>query len=260
MAAWQRQFAELIEATQSEWHLYSFFAHGWLNDKDPNPEYLGATAWSIGDLSVPIDSEQVWGTEAVSARPTSSPLRARIATASDDFGGLMDCGRLLVAQAMIFAQSCRDHSIPADSLSDRLYWANMFAALATLGSALERLRALVQSLDSTSRRRKPRDETSVDRLLRIVPVGPTETAYRRRCEVCAEDARWIIETRNELIHQVGSPEGRQTHDLANHTDRYIGDTSPHPDLPPKLVRGYQSVVEFGNYVLLYAARRVREDG
>ncbi len=268
MGTWINEFEELLEATKSEWSLYSFFAHGWMSQDEENSDYRGSTAWSKGDLRPVRLDELLWGSssaadpEDLADKPTHGAIM--VAVAAEDFVGLMDMGLLHASQAIAFGRTCVDAQHPDEKFADWMYWVNRCACLSSLTSAAERLvQMCVHAGLRMEKAPKSREDTTIDKVLRLTPTSRYQRECLDRCLKCANEAQWAVRQRHEQVHESGSPQGRLERVLlSNNAARMpiFASRASHQhastrsfDEISNLARGYRAMVEFGNMVFAAVA-------
>lgn len=121
---------EVTEALRSH-GLLSLFNYAWLNEYDPDPEFVGLAKWSVDGvhgLFLPARDENFY----------SQAQFESLTTISSDLEALMDVSRLAIGNALWMADMVKAH------ITDHHhhFWLNHINSMTLLGMASDRVRDL----------------------------------------------------------------------------------------------------------------------
>ena len=116
-------------------HIYDIDSYGWLNEDDPDPDFIGYAMWDMDQPS--IDHDSLIGEESVHRQPTE--IEKFILTAGTDFTGLMQVSCLSIGLALVW-----HHQALHDPFGDSpFYWLHYTDSFLKLAIASDRLRDLL---------------------------------------------------------------------------------------------------------------------
>jgi hypothetical protein len=130
-AALDREVRSVLNDAQ----IYDIASYGWLNENDPDPNFIGYTMWDIDQPSIDLDA--LFGEQAVGRRP--SEIEKIILTTGQDFTGLMQASRLSIGLALVWHRQAT-HDPFGDS---PFYWLHHTDSFLKLAIASDRLRDLL---------------------------------------------------------------------------------------------------------------------
>jgi hypothetical protein len=130
-AALDREVRSVLNDAQ----IYDIASYGWLNENDPDPNFIGYAMWDTDQPS--IDHNALFGEQAVGRRP--SEIEKIILTVGQDFTGLMQASRLSIGLALVWHRQAR-HDPFGDS---PFYWLHHTDSFLKLAIASDRLRDLL---------------------------------------------------------------------------------------------------------------------
>ena len=132
-------FSELlksaVEAKLKNAELYDIASYGWLNENDPDPEYIGHAMWQIDAPA--IDDQALFEDRPVQRRPKE--IEKEILVVGEDFWGLMQASRLSIGLALIWKSKAQQNPIN----DSNFFWLHHTDAFLKLAMASERLRDLL---------------------------------------------------------------------------------------------------------------------
>lgn len=130
-AALEREVNSVLDDAR----VYDITSYGWLNQNDPDPNFIGHAMWQTDGPS--IDHDALFGEQPVCRRP--SEIEKVILTAGDDFTGLMQASRLSIGLALVWHYQAR-----RDPFGDSpFYWLHHTDSFLKLAIASDRLRDLL---------------------------------------------------------------------------------------------------------------------
>lgn len=116
-------------------HIYDIDSYGWLNEDDPDPDFIGYAMWDMDQPS--IDPDALIGEKPVHRQPTE--IEKFILTAGTDFTGLMQASCLSIGLALVW-----HHQAQHDPFGDSpFYWLHYTDSFLKLAIASDRLRDLL---------------------------------------------------------------------------------------------------------------------
>jgi hypothetical protein len=115
--------------------IYEIGSYGWLNENDPDPDYIGHAMWQIE--APPLDQSALFGEGPVNRRPED--IEREILTSGEDFWGLMEASRLSIGLTLIWKPQARDNPISEDDF----FWLHHTDSFLKLAIASDRLRDLL---------------------------------------------------------------------------------------------------------------------
>lgn len=124
-----------VEAALIAAKIYKVDSYGWLNENDPDPEYIGHAMWQTDQPY--INYSALFGDEPVVRRPDE--IEKQILTTGEDFCGLMEASRLSIGLVLIWAPHAR-LNVLAES---KYFWLHHLDAFMKLAIASDRLRDLL---------------------------------------------------------------------------------------------------------------------
>jgi hypothetical protein len=124
-----------VRSTLDDARIYDITSYGWLNENDPDPEFIGHAMWQLGQPS--IDHSALLGDQPVRRRPEE--IERLILTAGEDFCGVMQISRLSIGLALLWHRQAR-----ANPFSESpFFWLHHTDAFLKLAIASNRLRDLL---------------------------------------------------------------------------------------------------------------------
>jgi hypothetical protein len=124
-----------VRSALNDAQIYDITSYGWLNENDPDPNYIGYAMWHMDGPSLDLDA--LFGEQAVGQRP--SEIKKIILTTGEDFTGLMQTSRLSIGLALLWHRQAR-HDDFGDS---PFYWLHHTDSFLKLAIASDRLRDLL---------------------------------------------------------------------------------------------------------------------
>jgi hypothetical protein len=115
--------------------IYDIDSYGWLNENDPDPEFIGHAMWQTDQPS--IDLNALMGEQPVRRRPEEA--EKPILTTGEDFCGLMQASRLSIGLALLWHRQARKNSWNESPF----FWLHHMDAILKLAIASDRLRDLL---------------------------------------------------------------------------------------------------------------------
>jgi hypothetical protein len=124
-----------VRSVLNDAKIYDIASYGWLNENDPDPNFIGYAMWAIDQPSIDLDA--LFGEQAVGRRP--SEIEKIILTTGQDFTGLMQASRLSIGLALLWHRQAT-HDPFGDS---PFYWLHHTDSFLKLAIASDRLRDLL---------------------------------------------------------------------------------------------------------------------
>jgi hypothetical protein len=124
-----------VQAALKEAAIYEIGSYGWLNENEPDPEFIGHAMWQVD--APPLDHSALFGEGPVQSRPND--IEKEILTSGEDFWGLMEASRLSMGLALIWKRQARDNPINESTF----FWLHHTDSFLKLAIASDRLRDLL---------------------------------------------------------------------------------------------------------------------
>jgi hypothetical protein len=124
-----------VESILQEVKLHDIEHYGWLNENDPDPEFIGHAMWQVDQPS--IDFNCLFGQSPVLTRPED--IEKEILTVGEDFCGLMKACRLSIGLTMMWHRQA--HNRPFDE--SPFFQLHYVDAVIKLAVASDRIRDLL---------------------------------------------------------------------------------------------------------------------
>jgi hypothetical protein len=128
-------FKREVQAALEEASIFDIGSYGWINENDPDPEFIGHAMWQVD--APPLDEIALFGESRVRRRPKD--IEKEILTSGEDFWGLMEASRLSMGMALVWKRQAQDNPINASSF----FWLHHTDAFLKLAIASDRLRDLL---------------------------------------------------------------------------------------------------------------------
>lgn len=191
-----------IRAAANSAEFFAIDAHGWLNESDEDPEFLGHAMWQTQQPSL---------LEPCGTPPTS--IDVDLIAAGEDFYGLMEAARIAAGLAVIRQPHVENH--PFDN--DNLFWSQTLQAVVALGTATDRLRefARIGFRGGWPKKGGGRWEEPFSAAPELVSGAPTyvlEAGARLQSMGSVLHERRMV--RHEAVHELATKVARGTRDLA----------------------------------------------
>lgn len=129
------EFKREVQAALEEAAIFDIGSYGWLNENDPDPDFIGHAMWQVD--APPLDETALFGESRVRRRPKD--IENEILTSGEDFWGLMEASRLSIGMALVWKRQAQDNPINESSL----FWLHHTDAFLKLAIASDRLRDLL---------------------------------------------------------------------------------------------------------------------
>jgi hypothetical protein len=203
-AALDREVRSALKNAQ----IYDITSYGWLNQNDPDPNFIGYAMWDTDAPSIDLDA--LSGEQPVCRRP--SEIEKVILTAGTDFTGLMQASRLSIGLALVW------HRQPShDPFGDSpFYWLHHTDAFLKLAIVSDRLRDLLVVACTGNSPRSYKRQAKKNRLF-VTPFNEANALLAARG---LQDTRFagpvaslplfgtnifeFIDRRNAIVHDVAT--------------------------------------------------------
>jgi len=108
--------------------LYAIDSHGWLNEHEADPEFLGHAMWQTDQPTLGESGESLTAGDV------------ELLTAGEDFYGLMEAARIAAGLAVLRLAQISEQPFH----EDQLFWSQTLQAVVALGTATDRLQAFAR--------------------------------------------------------------------------------------------------------------------
>jgi hypothetical protein len=229
-----------IQTVLKEAGIYNIDSYGWLNENDPDPEFIGHAMWQEDQLS--IDYNALINEQPVRMRPDEAE-KLRV-TAGEDFCGLMEASRLSIGLALLWHRHARTNPWNENPF----FWLHHTDAFLKLAVASDRLRELLVVSCTGSSSNSYWNNAKQNRLY----VTPFKEAEQLLAARGLRDSRLTqpleslptigaaifdyVNRRNKIVHEVATRMAKITRDSVSELQERFDQTkktgfSPRSDYP-----------------------------
>ena len=124
-----------VEVALNEASIFDIGSYGWINENDPDPEFIGHAMWQIDQP--PLDQSALFGEGPVRRRPKD--IEKEILICGEDFCGLMEISRLSIGLALVWKGEAQHNPINESAF----FWLHHTDSFLKLAMASDRLRDLL---------------------------------------------------------------------------------------------------------------------
>lgn len=197
-----------VQSALVEAKIYDIGSYGWLNENDPDPDFIGHAMWQIDQPS--IEHNALLGETPVRRRPEQ--VEKEILIAGEDFCGLMQASRLSIGLTLIWNRQAHDNPWNESPF----FWVHHTDAFLKLAIASDRLRDLLIVACTGTSANSYKGKAKRNRLY-ITPYEGASTLLAARglddqhlveplaaLPGLAKQLFTYIDRRNEIVHEVAT--------------------------------------------------------
>jgi hypothetical protein len=199
-----------VQAALNKASVFSIGSFGWLNENDPDPDFIGHAMWQVD--APPVDRFIIDDSQN---QKIPSELEKEIYITGEDFWGLMEASRLSIGLALVWKDEAQRNPVNQSSF----LWLHYTDAFLKLAIASDRLRDLLivactggPAKIYKKQKPKPKYVHPFERADQLVTQRGIETAKLiesiRALPALSNRLYEYIEVRNEIVHEIATRMGQ----------------------------------------------------